>query len=186
MYFSSCMIKDLLTLFDTNLTLSETPFELSDFQIVKADWMCSTWKENMTLEWVRTPYVKARFLPKQKSHIAVQFDARCNVPWKKTISDKYIQMIAEEFDDFKIVNIGDREFEFFENKTKIGLLDKFEIIASSQRYIGIDSGLSHLALMTNTDVNILYEGKENQPWLFYPDIGPFKQLFWNVKEYWDV
>ena len=106
-------------------------------------------------------YVKAVKLPQKDSYISVQIDSRSQgkkIPhWAK----KAIHSLE------KVINIGDRPLKC-KNKTKVNLQNKFDIIASSRYYVGIDSGLTHLALMTNTPIILIHP----QGWdarKFYPD-----------------
>jgi hypothetical protein len=130
-----------------------------------------TWTQDVknptgTLVWYRPPYVKAVNLPKQRRrHVACQFDARSKPWWTKTIPDDMIRELASRHQG--MINIGDRIFDFMENRVDASLQEKFEIIATARFYVGIDSGLSHLALMTNTPTYIVYQ--KHCPWFFYPD-----------------
>jgi|GEM_PF-5003220 hypothetical protein len=157
------LLRQLAPLFSDNL-------KVNDFVPKNAIPVCPTWVQTLvnptgTSSWRSTPYKKISNLPSDKGkHIACQFDYRSkNTPWFKGIND--LSPILQAFGD-KLINIGDKPINGIENQLKISVLEKLEIIATAKMYIGIDSGLSHLALMTNTGSYICHENK--CPWFFYP------------------
>jgi len=119
--------------------------------------------------WRRTSYTKAINLPTHRTNkVVCQFDARSTPHWNKNVSNEIIREIVRLFKG-RLVNIGDNIILGTQNMTRSSLSEKWEVLASAKYYIGIDSGMSHLALMTNTPVMIMYS--DMLPWLFYPDCG---------------
>lgn len=155
------MIEFLLSLLDVKLKSCQT--KPNQIEFVAPTWTFSQPNEFGTMFWHPRSYKKSTNLPqKQDSHIVCQFDARANV---QTITEEDIFNICKTIG--VIHNIGDRKFEFTINHNQCSLNEKYQLLNSAHAYIGIDSGLSHLALMSNTPTYILY--KKNNPWFFYPD-----------------
>ena len=50
----------------------------------------------------------------------------------------------------------------------MSLREKYDLIASSTLYVGIDSGLTHLAIMAGVKTVVLHN-EDFCPTLFYPD-----------------
>jgi len=138
--------------------------------IVKPSWSKDLPDRTESNIWFRGPYLKIS-KKTTKNHIACQFDARSFPPWTKTIKKENVFKISKFFQK-KLINIGDKKIEGIENKTNISLDEKFEIINSASGYIGIDSGLSHLSLMTQTPVYIVHDD-QYCPWIFYPEGAEF-------------
>lgn len=109
----------------------------------------------------KTDYIKALQLPSKGSHIAVQIDSRSKGQKIPIWASRAVKLLN------KAINVGDRPLKC-KNKNKVDLATKFEIIASARYYVGIDSGLTHLALMTNTPI-ILIHPPEWDVSRFYPD-----------------
>lgn len=173
--FCRCCDTDLLSMIRFLVTLLPQPPKISDNAAdsieVKPSWVQKMPNDSGTNQWYREPYVKAKKLPAtQQPHIACQFDARSRgYTWPKTITQENIQKLADIFGG-RLINIGDRPINGAKNEVGISLEQKFDIISSAAAYVGIDSGLSHLALMTNAPVYIVYQ-EPYRPWFFYPD-GP--------------
>jgi hypothetical protein len=106
-------------------------------------------------------YVKALQLPPKDSHIAVQIDSRSKGKKIPHWASKSIQFLK------RAINVGDRPLRC-RNKIKVDLRTKFDIIASARYYVGIDSGLTHLALMTDTPI-VLIHPEDWDVKRFYPD-----------------
>jgi hypothetical protein len=156
------LLTDVVSFFDRNIEVH--PIILPNAVKVYPIWAQNLKNPSGTLRYYNKPYVKAKELPLQQNHIACQFDYRSkNTPWFKGISD--LSQIIKRFKK-KLVNIGDKHIEGIKNCVDYTLKEKFHILASSSMYIGIDSGLSHLALMTNTKCYICHENR--CPWFFYP------------------
>jgi hypothetical protein len=117
--------------------------------------------------WNRRLYERPPAKPKQQNYIACQFDARTNTPWKKTVEPETVSLISNINET--IYNIGDKSHPGLVDKTKLVLADKFEIISSARAYIGIDSGLTHMALMSHCPVIVILHRSQIKPWYFYPD-----------------
>lgn len=163
--FAQEMIEFLLTLFDTKLVLLRN--KPDNYLEVETTWTNdSNYKKFGTMIWSPVSYKKSINLPLQKKHIVCQFDCRTKVSWNRTISSKNIFTICKSIGE--IYNIGDNHIDGTINCTNFSLSEKYELLSTSSFYIGINSGLSHLALMTNSNVFILYE-HPNNPWFFYPD-----------------
>lgn len=156
--------------------LSKLPFKMKicddsyEGMVVHPNWSQKIPNDTKTRVWIRLPYEKMINLNEKKSeHIACQFDLRSFPPWPKRIQETNIKLIHKFF-GCKLINIGDRNFSFLKNKTNVSLEEKLDIISTARFYIGIDSGLSHMSLMTNTKTYIVHP--ENFcPWFFYPE-GP--------------
>lgn len=165
------LLRQLVSLFKKEIKVAaEVP---ESAQQVYPIWAQDFKDSSGTLRYFNGPYEKAKNLPNKKDYIACQFDYRSkSTPWFKGIFD--LSPIISRYKK-KLINIGDQKIDGIQNCTDLSLKEKFEIIASSKMYIGIDSGLSHLALMTNTNCFICHENR--CPWFFYPK-GPF---FINMK-----
>lgn len=158
------MLTFLIPLFNSKIKLSETKFDV--FQTALTSWTCEWPNKYGTLYWNPRSYLKAKDLPeKQEKHIVCQFDTRTAVSWNRTLSNKHIKNIIARF---KPYNIGDRSFDGAINCTNYSLAEKWNLLKTASVYIGINSGLSHLALMSNAKTFILYE-EQNNPWFFYPN-----------------
>lgn len=171
----------LLPLFDGTLKRSAKPFKA--FEYVTTTWFAPWPNEFGTMCWCPLSYKKAINLPETHgSHVVYQFDARSPVPWTKTIPATDIKAIGHIVGP--AYNIGDNDIPGSINCTQYSLQDKFKLLSTAKLYIGIGSGLSHLALMTNTPTYITYEGNNN-PWFFFPDdatIIESKALISTLKE----
>ena len=165
------MIKFLLSLFETKL-------KLIDYKPANIEYVSTTWtnlwpNEFGTMCWSPKDYKKAINLPfSQQSHIVCQFDTRTPTSWDRNIKIDNIYKICQSFSE--IYNIGDRELPFVKNCNKFSLSEKYDLLSTAKAYIGINSGLSHLSLMTNTKTYILYE--TNNPWFFYPNSSNILQV----------
>jgi ADP-heptose:LPS heptosyltransferase len=158
------MLDFILSITDTQL--KTTNQMIADCKEVGPDWFQEA-KLSGTFLWNRQPYFKAKSLPTEKfTHIACQFDARTRVPWSKGVSDAFLDRLAATYPG-RLVNIGDLNRRGMSNEVGASLARKFEVIATAQSYIGIDSGLTHMSLMTNTPTHIAYS--DVKPWFFYPD-----------------
>lgn len=164
--------QDTFVLLNQLVSLFEKEIKVSDKVPENAKKVYPIWSQDFkhfsgTLCYYNKPYVKAKNLPNKKDHIACQFDYRSKyTPWFKGVFD--LSPIINRYKK-KLINIGDQKIEGIQNCIDLDLKEKFDILASSNMYIGIDSGLSHLALMTNSSCFICHENK--CPWFFYPK-GP--------------
>jgi len=148
------MIQDILSLLDTQIKFIS--WKPGKYDVVAPVW-APTHKSN---RYDQLPYVKAQDLPKSGKHIVCQFDARSK--GDKLPSEESIRQIVTK----DMINVGDRLWDC-DNRTGLSLLDKFKIIASAKKYIGVDSGLTHLALMTNVPMVVLHKESWDAPF-FYP------------------
>lgn len=173
------LLKQLAPLFSPTLLVNN--FIPKNAMPVVPTWVQKTNTPAGTLFWRKTPYRKISTLPESKGkHIACQFDYRSkNTPWFKGVRD--LSPILQTYGD-RLINIGDNHINGIRNHLKLNVLEKLEIIATAKMYIGIDSGLSHLALMTNTNSYICHE--DRCPWFFYPKGVRFINV--KVKEELDV
>jgi hypothetical protein len=143
-----------------NMKVSTVP----DIDAIK---VCPTWCEGVErYVYYWQPYKKITEKRETENYIACQFDARCSTPWPKTVPDRHIAMLPKL--GKKLVNIGDRSFDGFDNRTGLSIEEKFEVIKKASGYVGIDSGLTHLALLTDIQVIVLYEHPW-KPWYYYPE-----------------
>ena len=147
---SGKMVQELLSLLDTPVKYGKS----KNFILMSPAW---------TKQHKATPYdwkyAKAKNLPKQGEHVVYQFDKR----------SKGNKVPANVFDFVKpdMINIGER--------SKLDLLEKFHILASAKSYIGIDSGISHLALMTETPILVIHPKSWNAS-RYYPQSNQLRFL----------
>lgn len=99
------------------------------------------------------PYAKAKNLPADyKNYVVCQFDVSSS-KHQKEVDSMTVTKILKKFNN--IINIGNKKIETTNMGDKT-LKEKFDLIANAQLYIGLDSGLTHLALMTNTPVFVMH------------------------------
>lgn len=146
---SGAMMRDILSLLDTSVKYAES----QKFISLSPCWIKT--HRPSPYDWV---YAKARKLPQRAQHVVCQFDKRSKGNKVPTDINKYVKA--------NMINIGDTELPCI-NKINIDLLEKFALIASAKEYIGIDSGLTHLALMTNTPITVIHP-RSWQASRFYP------------------
>lgn len=158
------MLTFLMSVFPNGPKITHDTIEA---KTVKPSWSKELPDRTESNVWFRGPYKKTNTKNQKKSHIACQFDARSFPPWPKSIKNTH--KLLELFPN-RLVNIGDKTIEGMKNKTECSLSEKFEILNSATAYIGIDSGLTHLALMTDVPVYVVHPEKYC-PWIFYP-VGP--------------
>lgn len=103
-------------------------------------------------------YAKAKELPDRGEHVVCQFDQRSQ---GNKVPANYLDFIKADW-----INIGDQQLPCI-NKTELDLLAKFRILASAKSYVGIDSGITHLALMTETPILVIHP-KSWDASRFYP------------------
>ena len=125
-----------------------------------------SWCETPPLRWPG-PYRKAIHPPLPKTNITCQFDARTSPAWwKKTLPPETIAALKPILGT--AINIGDNPIPGFDNRIGLSLGEKYDLIASSTLYVGIDSGLTHLAIMAGVKTVVLHN-EDFCPTLFYPD-----------------
>jgi hypothetical protein len=125
-----------------------------------------SWCETPPLRWPG-PYRQAIHPPLPKTNITCQFDARSNTAlWKKTLPRETIAAIKPILGN--PINIGDNPIPGFDNRTGLSLREKYHLIASSALYVGIDSGITHLAIMAGVKTVVLHN-EDFCPFFFYPD-----------------
>ena len=125
-----------------------------------------SWCETPPLRWPG-PYRKAIHPPLAKTNITCQFDARSNPAWwKKTLPPETIAAIKPILGT--PINIGDNPIPGFDNRMALSLREKYHLLASSALHVGIDSGLTHLAIMAEVKTVVLHN-EGFCPWFFYPD-----------------
>ena len=142
--------------------LKVTAEELPHASVVRPSWC-----ETPPLRWPG-PYRKAVHPPLPKTNIITcQFDARTNPSWwKKTLPPETIAALKPILGN--PINIGDKPIPGFDNRMGLCLHEKYHLLASSILYIGIDSGITHLALMAGVKTVVLHN-EDFCPTLFYPD-----------------
>ncbi len=146
---SGNMMKTILSLLDTPVKYGIN----QKFIIISPSWT-KIHSANI-YDW---KYAKAKKLPKKGDHIVCQFDQR-------SVGNKTPKNILD-FVKPNMINIGDRKLPCM-NQNELGLIEKFNILASASKYIGIDSGLTHLALMTEVPI-VLVHPKEWDAKKYYP------------------
>jgi hypothetical protein len=125
-----------------------------------------SWCETPPFRWPG-PYRKAVHPPLPKTNITCQFDARTNPAWwKKTLPPETIAALKPILGN--PINIGDKPIPGFDNRMGLSLREKYHLIASSILYVGIDSGLTHLALIAAVKTIVLHN-EDFCPTLFYPN-----------------
>ncbi len=148
------MMKKIVGLLDTKLTFTTaTP---KTYDILTPKWVLA----HAPTPYDDLPYAKAKNLPPKRNYVVCQFDARSR--GEKIPGRNKIQKLINN----QMINIGDKRLPCI-NKTDLGLLEKFRLIASAKSYIGIDSGLTHLALMTDTPI-VLVHPKSWDAKKYYP------------------
>lgn len=143
-------VEQVLSLLDVNLKLTDDP---TDAVEVWPSW------SNSETSWDQRPYLRSpRKLPK-KNHIACQFDARSGhgkLPAK-------IEVEIFKNRGLPLIDLGD--------SSGLGIREKFDVLASAKFYVGVDSGITHLALMTDTPVLVMSTGCRRR---YYPNIDQIK------------
>jgi hypothetical protein len=167
------MVKTLLNFMGNKVRVVDEP--IGDVVDVKPTYAQEfenkhgSWSKLGTFIWQRTPYKKIKLDVVKENYVACQFDHRSNPPWPKGITEHKIQALTKIV-KLPLVNIGDKHRISMLNRTEVSLEEKTKIIAKAKAYVGIDSGLTHVALMTETPTYVVYEFPYC-PWFFYPD-GP--------------
>jgi len=141
-------VSDLLTILKLPIKLSNNN---KNSNIVFPSW------NNSNVSWIKEPYIKPHIIINKKNLISYQFDARSNRENKELkINDK--KKFELKFPD--AIDLGE--------KSGLSIIDKFEKICASHIYVGIDSGVTHLAMMTNTTCFVIHK-EEYKVDRFYPD-----------------
>lgn len=142
-------LKEILNLLKTPVHyLSTTPDY--DFTYAQPWWHPN--RERNSFDYL--PYTKAINLPVEKgNYIACQFSSRTNQT-KKQVKARDIKRIVNAFTN--IINLGDDKLDVQLNTGHYSIKQKLDIIAKARFYIGIDSGCTHLACMTNTPIFIIH------------------------------
>jgi hypothetical protein len=131
-------------------------------------WTCSYPNEFGTMIWKNKEYKKAIDLPtQQQNFLTISLSARTKVPWQTTLFENTIQEINKYFKWIKVYNLGDEELTNTINCTNFSIEEKFNLLKNAAVHVGINNGMSHLSLMTNSNTYILYE-KGNSPWFYFP------------------
>ena len=113
-----------------------------------------TWEDK---NWDHSQYLKAKITNSQKeNYLAYQFDARSS--YRKLPYKKEIDSFLSQFEG-NLVDVGE--------SSKLNIKEKFEIVDCAFCYIGVDSGITHLALMSTTPI-IVMQNKEHPRQIFYP------------------
>lgn len=137
------MLQQIISLLDTNLKFSKK--SSPNAEVFTPAWV----KPHKRNPWDRLPYVKAKRMPATRTHVVCQFDGRSRGD-KVPAWNQIVKLIKPKW-----FNIGDRAIPC-QDKTELDLIAKFRLIASAKLYVGIDSGLTHLALMTNTPILLVH------------------------------
>jgi len=142
-------LKEILNLLKTPIHyLNATPEH--DFIYMKPWWHPN--RERNDFDYL--PYTKVINLPIYKDkYVAVQFSSRTNKQ-KKQINKSDVRRITSAFKE--VINLGDDKLDVWMNCGHYDVRQKLDIIAKARFYVGIDSGCTHLACMTNTPVFIIH------------------------------
>jgi hypothetical protein len=153
---TGAMIKDIISLLETKIMFSKQ--RSKKYEVCLPSWIKGRW-DGLT-------YAKAKNLPSREQHVVCQFDKRSHGN-KVPDHDKLLKMIAPE-----MTNIGDSELPCVDFR-RVSLLEKFNLIASASLYIGVDSGLTHLALLTETPIVCVHPPTWNAR-RYYPEAKQIK------------
>ena len=143
----------LLSLVKSNIILINE--DLHPSQII-----CPTWsRKSFGLPQIKNPNYTKSFMAidqnsKTSNFFTCQFDARSNVKMKSIDQSEKSKLLESKFN---LVDVGEGP---------LNIIKKFDLINKSVAYIGIDSGMTHLALMTNTPIYLIHPRTYN-PQLFY-------------------
>ncbi len=115
-------------------------------------------------------YVKARNLPTQREdYITIQTNSRSTLD-KGLFPEEDVRLV-EVIQPHRVINLSDQEIP---NTTFLGdasLREKLEVIAKAKAHIGVNSGMIHLALMTNTPIVLISIRYKEEDSLTYDVIG---------------
>jgi hypothetical protein len=100
-------------------------------------------------------YKKASNLPtNKKQHVTIQVNSR-SIP-SMNLGKEEIAIVMETLKGHQIINLGDNLLEGCINKPDASLKDKLEDIATAIAHFSVNSGMAHLARLTNTKTVILH------------------------------
>lgn len=159
-----CVIKDILSLFPNDLTVVEFCAEMVN---VKPHWHSTDY----------FPYVKSNLLDmfKKKDHICASlisngdtiFEEGVGRRLRKDVLLKIVDLVKGE----NVFNLSTNPaYAFhFNHKGQAGICDKFALLASAKMNISTDTGIAHLAAMTDTPTIVIgppqawnrYNGNDN-------------------------
>ena len=134
------------------LGLVESPlfyWDGNDGELVSPSW---------ELEIPPIPYRLASSLPPNMGHIACHFDTLSHVYGDVKLAPNVAE-ITRALGKRELVNVGIAPQAGMRNRHDASLEEKFQIMASAELVIGIDDGLSHLALMTEAKTIVVHKPK---------------------------
>ena len=123
--------------------------------------ICPSWsRKSFGLPPIKNPDYNKSFMAidqssKTSDFFTYQFDARSNAKMKSIDQSEKSRLLES---GLNFVDVGEGQSN---------IIKKFDLINRSVAYIGIDSGMTHLALMTNTPIYLIHP-KAYDPLLFYP------------------
>lgn len=125
-----------------------------------------TWSTSLYPNHDRFQYLKSNLCSKKDTYVSYQFDAR-STPRNRRKTIENSEKIVLVSSGLNLIDIGEN--------SNLSIREKFDIVNKSVAYVGIDSGVSHLALMTNVPIYIVHpKGEINNPYLFYPETEQIK------------
>jgi Glycosyltransferase family 9 (heptosyltransferase) len=174
------VIHAILSLLDTRINYSSDKLENRNIIEATPFWF----KKHESSIYDSKPYAKGKIESRRRNYVVCQFDAN-SARTRKEPDSMTVTKILRKFNN--LVNIGNKELRI-NNACDTNLKEKFDLIANAQFYIGIDSGLTHLALMTNTPIFVIHP-LDWQARKYYPEskqmhyASTVNQLFGQVRAY---
>lgn len=120
-----------------------------------------TWENK---SWDHSVYMKAIKKSKKENYLAYQFDVRSS--YRKRPPQKEIDSFLSQFKG-SLIDVGE--------SSKLNIKEKFDVVDRAFCYVGADSGITHLALMSTTPI-IVMQNEEHPRQLFYPYSNQIKFL----------
>ncbi len=140
-------LREVLNLFDTKVVcLEQLPKDDVPLIQPKLNWSDLSGTE-------RILYKKAKDLPvKKKNQITVQVSSRCHHSLEIKPNEFNFRVLPKLPAHAEIINLGDDNLPGTRDMGKATIREKLDLIAQSQVHLSINSGTTHLALLTNTHV----------------------------------
>lgn len=159
---SDDMLKYLLHIIDTPVKYSECVKDAIQYNVYyKYD------DSKCVHKWFRKPYVKAKNPISSGGDVVCNFYGKSNTKIPKTIPKNIVKMLIQ-ISPVKLINIGDEPQEGCINRCNLTLREKFDLLSGAKLVLSIDSGIAHLALLTNAVVRVIHPDNRH-PWIFYPE-----------------
>ena len=113
-------------------------------------------------KWDYSSYSKIKIKSKKENYYCYQFDARSS--YHKLPSKEQLDNFLKNFPG-DLIDVGE--------KSKLNVKEKFNIINNSISYIGVDSGVTHLAMMSNTPT-FVFQNEKHPRQFSYPKTTQIK------------